>query len=50
MLTATAVCRRATSIKVRISINNSAILGLSDPDLVAASFPRLLCSPVLVLK
>jgi hypothetical protein len=39
MLTATAVCRRAPSINVRISISNLGILGLSDPDLVAASFP-----------
>ena len=39
MLTATAVCRRASSIKVRISINNLGGLDSSDPDLVASSLP-----------
>jgi hypothetical protein len=50
MLTATAVCRRAPSINVRISINN---LGDSWPFRSRSRcgiLPLSLCSPVLVLK
>jgi hypothetical protein len=48
MLTAAAVCLRASSIKVRISINNSRGLGSSDPDLFTSSLPFYYLHPILV--
>src|SRR5256885_17063986 len=48
MLTGAAVCLRASSMKLRISINNSRGLGSSDPDLFASSLPFYYLHPILV--
>ncbi len=45
MLTATEGCRRASSITIRISINNRAILGALDPALVAGILALLHVRP-----
>lgn len=48
MLTSAAVCLRASSIKIRISINDSRGLGFSDPNLFASSSPFYYVYPITV--